>query len=137
MRRRILTERNSDSADATIEIAPLIDMVFILLIFYIVSASFVQDAAVTIDRPRSRAAQAMRRQYVPVTVTKGGALYLEGRRINLEDGAALSRAMDRAQTSSVLIRADGEVATWLLLRVMDAAQAAGAESVFVAAVAEN
>jgi biopolymer transport protein ExbD len=114
--------------------APLIDMVFILLIFYIVSTSFVQDAGVAVNRPTSAAAQPLVRRYLPVALTKSGWVHVAGRTISPEDNEAVRKAMFEANVQRVVIQADREVPTGLLLRVLDTCKAAGAETVDVAAI---
>lgn len=136
MRRGILTGRRSRSEGASIDIAPLIDMVFILLIFYIVSTSFVQDAGVAIDRPRSRSAQPVNTRYLPVAITKTGSVHVAGQQVDSKDASAVRQALENADVNRVIIQADKAVATGLLLEVYDTCMMAGARSVDVAAIAE-
>lgn len=134
MRRGLLTGRRRQKAGAVIEMAPLIDMVFILLIFYIVSTSFVQDAGVVINRPGSESARPVTGRYLPVAITKSGWAYVAGRSIAPDDQAAIERALLEAGVRRVVLQADREVPTGLLLRVLDTCKAAGAEGVDVAAI---
>ena len=134
MRRGALTGRRRPVQGATIEMAPLIDMVFILLIFYIVSTSFVQDAGVAIDRPEGRSAEPVRTRYLPVAITKLGTVHVAGRTIAPDEEAPIAEAMRNAQAKRVVLQADREVPTALLLRVLDTCKAAGAEAVDVAAI---
>ena len=135
MRRGILTARRRWGPGATIEMAPLIDMVFILLIFYIVSTSFVQDAGVVVNRPQSSSARPIAGKYLPVAITKTGAVHVAGRTIQPDDDGAIQSALKELNARRVVIQADREVPTWLLLRVLDTCKAAGAETVDVAALA--
>lgn len=136
MRRGILTNRRQRSEGASIDIAPLIDMVFILLIFYIVSTSFVQDAGVAIDRPQSSSAQPVTTRYLPVAITKSGSVHVAGQQVSAEDVSAIRQALDNADVSRVIIQADKGVPTGLLLEVYDTCAEAGAKSIDVAAIAE-
>lgn len=136
MRRHVLTGRRRPRTGARIEMAPLIDMVFILLIFYIVSTSFVQDAGVTINRPESRSAGPVSTRYLPVAITKLGTVHVAGRTIGADDERAIADALKDTDARRVVIQADREVPTALLLRVLDTAKAAGAETVDVAAIAK-
>jgi len=115
--------------------APLIDMVFILLIFYIVSTSFVQDAGVTINRPESRSAEPVTTRYLPVAITKLGTVHVAGRSITPDEEGPIAEALRDIQAKRVVLQADREVPTALLLRVLDTCKAAGAETVDVAAIA--
>jgi len=136
MRRGVLTGRRRSGRSATIEMAPLIDMVFILLIFYIVSTSFVQDAGVTVNRPHSDSARPVTSRYVPVAITKAGSVHVGGRFVTPEDREAVRSALAEADVKRVVIQADREVPTGLLLKVLDTCKAAGALTVDVAAVKE-
>ena len=134
MRRGVLTGRRRARPGATIEMAPLIDMVFILLIFYIVSTSFVQDAGVVVNRPESRSAEPVTSRYLPVAVTKLGTVHVAGRNIAADDPGPIETALKDMNARRVVIQADREVPTGLLLRVLDTCKAAGADQVDVAAV---
>ena len=134
MRRGVLTGRRRSGPGATIEMAPLIDMVFILLIFYIVSTSFVQDAGVVVNRPESRSAEPVTSRYLPVAITKLGSVHVAGRTVAPGDSTAIRRALKDANAKRVVIQADREVPTGLLLRVLDTCKAAGALGVDVAAL---
>jgi len=114
--------------------APLIDMVFILLIFYIVSTSFVQDAGVVVNRPESRSARPVTTRYLPVAITKMGTVHVAGRAIHPDDADAVEAALAEMSAGTVVIQADRDVPTSLLLRVLDTCKAGGAENVNVAAL---
>ncbi len=134
MQRGILTRRRRERAGAVIEMAPLIDMVFILLIFYIVSTSFAQDAGVVVNRPESRSARPVTTRYLPVAITKMGTVHVVGRAISPDDAQAIEAALNDLGARTVVIQADREVTTALLLRVLDTCKAGGAETVNVAAL---
>ena len=136
MRRGVLTTRRRTAPGAVIEMAPLIDMVFILLIFYIASTSFVQDAGVVVNRPTSRSAEPVTGRYLPVAITKLGTVHVAGRAIGLDEAEPIQRALEDIGARRVVIQADREVPTWLLLRVLDTCKAAGAQTVDVAALAQ-
>jgi biopolymer transport protein ExbD len=136
MRRGVLTGRSGRGGGATIEMAPLIDMVFILLIFYIVSTSFVQDAGVVVNRPGSRSAEPVTSRFLPVAVTKLGTVHVAGRAIGPDEFGAIESALSDMRVRRVVIQADREVPTALLLRVYDSCRAAGAEIINVAAIAK-
>jgi biopolymer transport protein ExbD len=135
MYRRILTGRRGKSPGAAIEMAPLIDMVFILLIFYIASTSFVQEAGVAINRPESRQAEPVRSRFLPVAITKSGTVHVAGQVMAPGEVDLIRTGLNELNVKRVVIQADREVPTGLLLRVMDTCRVAGAEKVDVAALA--
>ena len=134
MRHGVLTKRQIRSTGAPIEMAPLIDMVFILLIFYIVSTSFVQDAGVTVNRPESSSAEQVTARYLPVAITKSGTVHVAGRTINPDNSESIRENLRELNARRVVIQADRDVPTGLLLRVLDTCKEAGAETVDVAAL---
>jgi biopolymer transport protein ExbD len=126
--------RHAGQGHVELNVIPLIDVVFFLLVFYVISTSFVQEAAVTIDRPASSRATAVQAGFVPVAVVKSGAIHVGPQVVDLRSLADTVRtALDSANATRVLIIADREVPTGLLLKVMDACQAGGALAVDVAA----
>lgn len=133
--RSSFVHRRDDADNATIDMAPLIDMIFILLIFYIVTTSFIQEAGITIDRPHSAAAQQIDQSFLPLAIAKNGSLHLQGHALAADNTHQLRHAMTEMAVSRVVIQADRDVTTARLLEVMDLCKAAGAEQVNVAAIA--
>jgi len=134
MRRRIFG--GNGDGQAQIEMAPLIDMVFILLIFFMVATSFVRESGVDITRPQSRTATSIDEGFVPVAVQANGAVHIAGRKIPADSVRGIRSVLDETGRKRVLIQADREVPTHLLLTVLDSAKLAGATQVDVAAETE-
>lgn len=134
--KRCLSTRHP-SRNATIDMAPLIDMVFLLLIFYIVSASFTQDSAVRINRPESNVSRKISEEVLPVAITKSGLVQVAGQSISSAGRKVIAAAVKRAGCKNVLVYADREVPTGTLLRVMDACREGGAKNINVAATARK
>ena len=134
MRRRIFG--GTGEGQAQIEMAPLIDMVFILLIFFMVATSFVRETGVDITRPQSRTAVSLDEGFVPVAVQANGSVHIAGRKIPPDSVRGIRSVLDETGRKRVLIQADREVPTHLLLKVIDSAKLAGATQVDVAAEAE-
>lgn len=133
MRRRAW-QRQGTSAHVELNVIPLIDVVFFLLVFYVISTSFVQETAVAIDRPSSSQATAVTSAYVPVAIVASGAVQIGAQ---LTDAAhvspLLASALAQAGTTRVVVLADRAVPTGELLTVMDACRSGGATAVDVAA----
>ena len=119
--------------EAGVNMTPMIDMVFILLIFFIVTTSFLRETAVDIRRPASLAAVAITGTYLPIVLTAGGRVHLESGIISIDDRAAIAAALGSSGGQRIVIRADRAASTGDLLRLMDTCRAAGALSVDVAA----
>ncbi len=133
MRRRWQRGRGGARRSATVEMASLIDMVFILLIFFIVTTSFIKESGVLIERPESPQARAIVERPVPVAIHITGTVHVGGRVIRADDAAEIARVLGETGSRRIVIQADRNVPTWLLLKVHAACRQAGAERVDISA----
>lgn len=135
---RFLRRRRQMHQPVDLNVIPLIDVVFFLLIFYVISTSFVQETAVSIQRPAStQAAATTTSGFVPVAIVKSGAIQVGAQVVDLAQiRDVVAAALSAGNTTKALVIPDREVPTGLLLRVMDACSAAGATQVDVAATKE-
>jgi len=120
-----------------INIAPLIDMVFILLIFFMVSTTFVKDMDLDINRPKASSAKPSSSKAVRVYIDKRGDAYIDGQLIRL--WVIQSRLRDLLTLSTgntVLVVTDESVPASKLIEVIDQCRLAGASDVGVATVNE-
>jgi biopolymer transport protein ExbD len=118
-----------------IDVVPLIDVVFVILIFNIMSSTLTQQTGVDVDKPQARSAGELNRQSILVAVTRDGAIHVNERQVDaggLED--VLKRLLAGNATGEVVIVADRESNTGLLVSVMDACNLAGARKISVAAL---
>jgi biopolymer transport protein ExbD len=133
MRRR----RRAAHQALDLNVIPLIDVVFFLLIFYVISTTFLREEAVTVERAVSSRATAVEGALVLVAVARGPLVSVGGRTLPPDQTqAAVAAALADSGATRVLVVPDREVPTGALLAVMDACTAAGAGSVQVAASAE-
>ena len=131
---RFLNRRRQAHQQIELNVIPLIDVVFFLLIFYVISTSFVQESAVSIQRPASSQATTVTGGFVPVAIVKSGAIQVGPQIVDVTQVRdVVAAALTAGNTAKVLVIPDREVPTGLLLRVMDACTAAGAVQVDVAA----
>jgi biopolymer transport protein ExbD len=119
---------------AAVDLSAMIDMVFLLLIFFVVTTSFTRESGVRVRRPESARAVGVGARYVPVAVTRGGTVHAGGRAIGVDDRAGLAAVLAAAGTRHVVIVADRLAPTGVTLAVQDLALSAGATRVDVAAV---
>lgn len=130
MARSHLTNR-SDAA--TLNITPLIDMVFILLIFFAVNASFVKEAGAEVERPTARSAVVQDQANIMIAVTRSGEVWIDRQRI---DPRAVRGHVERLHAENpegaVVILADQKSQTGLVIQVLDQARLAGVDNVAVA-----
>jgi len=116
-----------------INMAPLIDMVFILLIFFLVTTSFVKEAGVDVERPVAATAQPKKGNII-VAVTHEGQIFIENREVDIRSVRALMERF-RAENpeASVVILADRRSQTGLVIQVLDQCRLAGIKEVSIAA----
>ena len=117
-----------------INMAPLIDMVFILLVFFAVSTTFAKDLKVDIDRPAVGNPGPASTKSFRVYIDRAGAIYLDEQPV--KPWMIQSRVRDLLQVAAsrkVLVVADGQVATEKLIEVVDQCRLGGATEVAVAA----
>jgi len=133
-RRRGRTEDEDE-----VNLTPMLDVVFIMLIFFIVTASFVKEAGIDVSRPpAAQPKETKERGNIVVLITSNNQIWMDGRPVDVR---ALRPNIERMHAEnpqgSVIIQADQESENGLLVRVMDAARLAGVENVSLAGEVVN
>ncbi len=124
----------AESGAAAMNITPLIDMVFILLIFFAVNASFVKEAGVNIERPSARTAQTQEQANIMIAVTENGEVWVDRQRVDPRSVRGhVERLHAENPEGSVVILADDDSQTGLVIEVLDQSRLAGVDNVAVAA----
>jgi biopolymer transport protein ExbD len=118
-------------ASGEINISPLIDIVFILLIFFIVTTVFVDETGVKVDKPRAATQQDIEKESILIGITAQGSVYYGGREIGVGGVRAVISRLQQEKQRPVVIQADKETDTEKTIEVLDEAKLAGAEKVFV------
>ena len=130
MRRRRVREQDETEVNVT----PMLDVVFIMLIFFIVTASFVKEAGIDVNRPPAATAERKERGNILVAITENGQIWINKRQV---DPRAVRANIERMHAEnpqgSVVIQADENSKNGLLVQVMDAARLAGVFEVSIAA----
>ena len=127
--------RHSTSTEtvSTVDISPLIDVVFLLLIFFIVTTVFIKETGVEVSKPRAASSQDLEKQAVLIAVTAEGRVWHGGREIGMDGVRAVVAAMlEESGQLPVIVRADAAAPTEATVKVIDGAKLAGAESVSLA-----
>jgi biopolymer transport protein ExbD len=119
-------------AERSIDISPLIDCVFILLIFFIVTTTFVEETGIEVDKPRAASSLQLERNSILIAVTAGGEIVYGGREIGIAGIRPLVKRMLQKEEVPVIVQADTDVPSGLMVRVIDEAKLAGARKVSVA-----
>ena len=130
MRRR----RNRNKPESEVNLTPMLDVVFIMLIFFIVTASFVKEAGIEITRPGAATATRNEKGNILIAITNNNQVWMDRRQI---DPKALRANIERMRAENpngaVIIQADEKSENGLLVKVMDAAKLAGVKSISLAA----
>ena len=125
--------RRQSGVVAEINMTPLVDMVFILLIFFIVTASFVKETG-DVSRPSAKTAVKKELANILISITSNGEVWMDKRQV---DRRAVRANVERMHAEnpegSVIILADKDAKTGLLIEVMDQARLAGVANVSIAA----
>jgi biopolymer transport protein ExbD len=121
------TEEVSD-----INISPLIDMVFILLIFFIVTTTFVEESGVDVDKPQAASSRSLDKNSIILAITTKGQVVYGGKEIGIGGVRALVRRLTQQDDTPVIIQADQAAPAGLLVRVIDEAKLGGAKIVSIA-----
>ena len=117
-----------------IDMTPMLDVVFILLIFFIVTASFVKEAGIDVNRPEAATAVKKERANILVAISDKGDIWINKRKVDIRSVQAnIERLKAENPQGSVVIQADKKSTTDTLIKVMDSARAAGVFDISIAA----
>jgi biopolymer transport protein ExbD len=129
--------RDSISSDegetAGIDLSPLIDCVFILLIFFIVTTVFVEETGIEVDKPQAASSVQLEKNSILIALTSEGNVVYGGRDIGIGAVRSLVRRLLQEETNiPVIVQADNHAQAGMLMRIIDEAKLAGATKVSVA-----
>jgi len=108
--------------------------VFIMLIFFIVTTSFVRESGVEVNRPKAATATEQTKAGIFIAIKADGEIYMDRRQVDIQRlGANLERILAERGEVGLVIQADQDTRHGLVVKVMDAAQTAGIGQISVAA----
>jgi biopolymer transport protein ExbD len=126
--------RFRDEDETEINITPMLDIVFIMLIFFIVTTSFVKEPGIDPQRPPAQTAQEQSRANVLVAISSTGEIWMDKRAVELVEVRAMVEAiLSEIPESSAVIIADEEADSGILIDLMDQIQLGGIGSISIAA----
>jgi len=130
--RRIIQETPDD--DVTIDITPMLDVVFIMLIFFIVTSNFVKETGIDVNRPNAPTATVKEKANILIAIDKENIIWIDQRPVDIRRLSPLiERLHSENPQGSVVIQADKESKTDWLIKVMDAARSAGITDIAIGA----
>lgn len=120
--------------DSGINMTPLIDMVFIILIFFIVTSSFVKESGVEVRRPEAQSAARQEQAGIVVAITADGEVWLDGKVIDPRGlRGAIKRLLAANPEAGLVVLADEQAPAGLAVRAIDQARLAGVANVALGA----
>jgi biopolymer transport protein ExbD len=127
-------QRKASAEEAEVNLTPMLDVVFIMLIFFIVTASFVKESGIDVNRPDAATATLKPRGNILVAITPSGQIWIDKRHVDVRAlRANLERLHAENPQGAVVIQADQDSKNGLLVAVMDAANLAKIENISIAA----
>ncbi len=129
MRSRI-TRTSSEAVN--VDLTPMIDMVFILLIFFLVTASFSKMSAVDIERPNGSTNDLQGSVSLVISIDAQNGVWLEGDPVDIRKICSRVKTLSSGEHTSVVLNADRSVSTGRLIEVLDQVRLAGVDNVAVA-----
>jgi len=130
--------RSRGEDESSLDITPMIDIVFIMLIFFIVTASFIKESGIDVNRPGAVTAERKERASILVAIDENGQVWVDKRPVDIRAVRAnIERLRAENPEGGVVIQADTESKNGILVKVMDAARLAGVSDVSLAATPEG
>lgn len=121
MRRRMTTENSED--ESAVDLTPMLDVVFIMLIFFIVTATFIKEAGVEVNRPDANTADQKDNTTVLVAINADNSIWIDKRRVDVRSVRAnIERLHAESPEGGVVIQADELASVKTFTAVLDAAR---------------
>jgi len=131
MRRR---RRSDEQNSAQIDMTSMMDVIFIMLIFFIVTTSFVKEAGIEVNRPTAVSAERQELGNIMIAVSESGAVWIDGRQVDVRAVRAnVERLRAENPEGAVIVQADEASRTGILIQILDQVRLAGVHNVAVAA----
>jgi biopolymer transport protein ExbD len=122
-----------EEEDAAIDMTPMLDIVFIMLIFFIVTTSFVKEAGIEVLKPEASQAESKPKANIFIAVTSNGDIWMDKRQVDIDlVQSNIEKMLAEQQTDTVIIQADEEAKHGKVVKVMDQVKAAGIDKIVVA-----
>ena len=135
--RDFLKTMQADDEEGTVDITPMLDVVFIMLIFFIVTATFIKEAGIDVDKPAAATAVVQEKANILVAIDANDNVWINRRQVDVRSvRSIIERLHAENPKGTVVIQADRESRNNTLVQVMDASRRAGVYDIALAAVAD-
>ena len=123
--------------DMGIDMGPLMDIMFILLIFFVVTSSFTRETGVDVTKPQAQSASQLEKENLLIAITREGTIHINERQVDLASlQDILKQSLAKTPDREAVIIADKGSETGVLVQVIDACNLSGVKKVSIAAQAE-
>lgn len=124
----------TEEQESPIDLTPMLDVVFILLIFFIVTASFVKESGIEVNKPQAQTAVQKELANIFIAINAQDEIWIDKRKVDVRSlRAVIERLHAENPQSSIVIQADKRSTNEKLVNVMDAARQAGIYNIAIAA----
>ncbi|OHU95953.1 ExbD/TolR family protein [Pseudoalteromonas byunsanensis] len=113
-------QRFREEEEAAVDMTPMLDIVFIMLIFFIVTTSFVKEAGIEVKKPKAAQATQTKNANVFIAIRENGEIWMDKRQVDVERVSAnLESILAEQPTETVIIQADKGAKHGVVVKVMD------------------
>ena len=131
--RNILASQTEEE-EGSIDITPMLDVVFIMLIFFIVTATFIKEAGIDVDKPAAATAVVQEKASILIAIDANDQIWINRRQVDIRSvRSIIERLHAENPKGTVVIQADKESRNDALVQVMDASRRAGVYDIALAA----
>ena len=131
--RRMLNS-GEDEQEASVDITPMLDVVFIMLIFFIVTATFVKESGIDVNRPQAATAVVKEKANILIAIDAHNKIWINRRELDIRSvRPSIERLHAENPKGTVVIQADKDSRNEVLVQVMDASRLAGVYEIALAA----
>ena len=123
----MFSDEGQSKPRVSLDISPLLDVVFLLLIFFLVTTTFLPDAGMELELPDSTTAAPSEMAPTVVSVSEDGSINLKGRTVSVAELQRAIEALPEDERRRVTVRADARVDYGVIVQIIDALRNAGAE----------
>ena len=125
---------NSNEQEIDLDMTPMLDIVFIMLIFFIVTTSFVKESGITVNTPKAQTSSQQQHANIFVAISDSGEIWVDHRPIDIRAvRSVVARLHAENPEGSVVVQSDQAATTHTLVAVMDQIRLAGIEKIAIAA----
>lgn len=123
-----------EAEEAVIDMTPMLDIVFIMLIFFIVTTSFVKEAGIDVQKPKAANASKKPTANIFIAIRENGEIWMDKRMVDVERVSAnIEKLLAEQPTDIIIIQADKGAKHGVVVKVMDAIKDAGIDKISIAA----